>query len=83
MPESNDSNVVDQDLDDLFTYHPPTPEQLEKYEAINTAAQAFAAVVKTVCPCNPDSVAAIRKIREARMTANSSIACKSGGSIRW
>lgn len=66
-------------LDDLFKYHPPTPEQAQKYDRINEAARAFARVVLTECPRTPDRTAAIRMIREARMTANASIATKSGG----
>lgn len=61
-------------LDDMFTYHAPTPEQLPKYAAINAAARAFAqAVIVNTDPC-PDQSAAIRLIREARMTANSAVA---------
>lgn len=72
-------STVDEVLDDLFTYHAPTPEQAEKYKAINEAAKEFARVVLDSCPRNPDRSAAIRKIREARMTANSAIATKTGG----
>lgn len=66
-------------LDDLFTYHPPTEEQRAKYDRINEAAKNFAKVVLTECPNNPDRTAAVRQIREARMVANASIATKSGG----
>ena len=68
--------------DDLFTYHAPTPEQVEKYAAINEAAKAFFKVVHANCPQSPDRTAAVRLIREARMTANASIATKSGGLYR-
>jgi hypothetical protein len=70
-------------LDDLFTYHPPTEEQKAKYEAINEAAKNFARVVIENCPGSPDATAAVRLVREARMTANASIATKSGGLVRW
>jgi len=66
-------------IDDLFTYHAPTPEQAEKYNRINAAAKAFALVIHAECPPSPDRTAAMRMLREARMTANSSIATKTGG----
>jgi len=58
----------------LFTYHPPTPVTTPKFEAINLAAKHFAEVVAANCPPGPDRSDVIRKIREARMTANAAIA---------
>ena len=68
-------------LNDLFIYHKPTPDQEKMYDEINGAAKAFARVVLSVCPDTPDRTATIRLIREARMTANASIATKTGGLI--
>ena len=62
------------ELDHLFKYHAPTPEQLPKYDAINAAARAFARAVLENTPRSADQSAAMRLIREARMTANASIA---------
>lgn len=61
-------------LAELFKYHPPTPESLPKYAAINQAAKNFAEVILQNCPRSSDRSDAIRKIREARMTANAAIA---------
>jgi hypothetical protein len=58
----------------LFSYHRPTPDTLPKYAAINQAAKNFAEVILQNCPPSADRSDAIRKIREARMTANASIA---------
>lgn len=69
-------------FDDLFTYHAPTGDQAERYAAINGAAKALAVTVHRVCPPSADRSAAIRLIREARMTANASIATRTGGSYR-
>ena len=63
------------DLDNLFTYHRPTEDQAQRYARINAAGKAFAAEVLTCTPPGPDQSAAIRQIREARMTANAAIAC--------
>lgn len=64
-----------EDLDNLFTYHAPKGDQTERYGKINDAAKNFAKVVLENTPPSADQTDAIRKIREARMTANSAIAC--------
>jgi hypothetical protein len=61
-------------LHELFSYHPPTPETLPKFAAINQAAKNFAEVILQNCPASADRSDAIRKIREARMTANAAVA---------
>jgi len=61
-------------LDKLFSYHAPTPTTIAKYAAINQAAKNFAEVVSQNCPNGADLSAAIRLIREARMTANAAVA---------
>lgn len=62
-------------LENWFTYHPPTPEQLEAYHAIRTAAMIFAETIVKHTTASADQSAAIRKVREAVMTANAAIAC--------
>lgn len=62
------------DLDELFSYHPVEPDQVAKYAAIRAAAKQFAAVVLVNTPKSADQTAAVRKIREAVMIANASIA---------
>lgn len=61
-------------LEELFSYHPPNPETLPKYAAINQAAKNFAEIILQNCPSSADRSAAIRLIRDARMTANAAIA---------
>lgn len=63
------------DLENWFTYHAPTPDQVDKYSSIRIAAKSFAKIVMDNCPPGADRTTAIRKIREAVMTANASIAC--------
>lgn len=63
-----------EELKSLFTYHPPRPGQAERYSKIREAALAFAQVVVDNVPKCADRSAAIRKIREANMTANAAIA---------
>lgn len=63
-----------EDLADIFTYHAPGPGDLEKYQNIRAAGLFMATVILDNTPFSPDQTVAIRKIREAVMTANASIA---------
>lgn len=63
-------------IENWFTHHPPTgPEQIEKYHKIREAGKAFAKAIVECTPSSADQSAAIRKVREAVMTANAAIAC--------
>lgn len=73
--EKRRNMITEADLDNWFTYHAPTAAQIPKYDAINAAAKAFAKVILANTPASADQSAAIRLVREARMTANAAIAC--------
>jgi len=60
-------------IDQLFTYHPATPFTGPKFEALREAAKYFAKVIVNNVPVGADRTAAIRKLREAVMTANAGI----------
>lgn len=63
------------DLEHIFTYHPPSNEAtVERYAHIRAAARAFAGVILEQTPEGADQSAALRKVREAVMTANAAIA---------
>lgn len=59
---------------EFFKYHTPNDFTIPKYAAINQAAKKFAEVVLQNCPSGADRSAAIRLIRDARMTANAAVA---------
>jgi len=59
---------------EFFKYHPPNETTIPKYAAINQAAKNFAETVLANCPSGADRTAAIRLIRDARMTANAAVA---------
>ncbi len=63
----------------IFTYHAPSLDQVMFYGEIRQAALDFAEVIEEFVPDGADKSAAIRKIREAVMTANAGIAL--GGSL--
>ena len=57
-------------IENWFTYHAPTPDQLQAYELLREAAKQFAHTINKFLPDCADKTAAIRKVREAVMTAN-------------
>lgn len=57
-----------------FHYHKPNSNTIPCYNAINEAAKLFAETIMKNTPPGPDQTAAVRKVVEAKMTANSAIA---------
>jgi hypothetical protein len=68
--------ISNEQLDNWFTYHSPSPDQQLKYQLIREAARNLAMVIVAHTPSSADQTAAIRLIREGVMTANASIACE-------
>lgn len=64
------------DLKNLFSYHPPKPAQIERYNRIRTAALTFATVIEECCPDSADADNAIDQVSMASMLANRFIACE-------
>jgi len=65
--------MTEEQLKDIFTYHPPTEAQRLVYEQINAAFLECARVVNAVTPEGPGKTVAIRKLSEARMQTNHSV----------
>lgn len=63
------------DIENLFSYHPPQGDQAERYEALREQGRQLAEKILELTPASADQSAAIRKVREAIMTANAAIAC--------
>lgn len=61
-------------LHTLFTYHAPTPAKEEQYKRLRAAAYDFANAILANTPVCADQQAALRKVREAVMTANAAVA---------
>lgn len=60
-------------IDDAFVYHPWTPEQIKQGASVRTALASAVKVIIANVPAGSDRTVAIRKVREARMDANSAI----------
>jgi len=65
-------------LKNWFTFHPPTEGQNEAYRELREKGLELAELIHRVVPESADQSDAIRKVREAVMTANSGIACAPG-----
>lgn len=66
--------MPDEKIVDIFSYHPPTKEQAEIYNAVNKAFIECALKVNGYMPEGPGMTVAIRKLSEARMAVNAAIA---------
>jgi hypothetical protein len=62
-----------EEIDDLFSYHAPTEDQIDRIAKVREACRIAAQAINTNCPGSPDASAAIRKVGEASMTANRAI----------
>lgn len=60
-------------VEEAFTPQQATPEMLNRMEKINYAARVLAEEILYFVPKGADQQAAVRKVREAAMTANKGI----------
>jgi hypothetical protein len=67
------SPEVEAEAKDLYTYHPWNEKQKEQGEAIRDALMKAHLIIVGNAPPGPDRDVALRKLREARMDANSAI----------
>ncbi len=67
--------ILPEDLDNWFRYHPPGEGDPARYAAIRTAGHRLAGAILANTPPGADQSAALRKAREAVMTANAAVAC--------
>lgn len=61
-------------INNWFTYHSPTTDQAQIYEAIRSHAREFAHIINHLVPDGADKSAALRQLRETVMTANAAVA---------
>ena len=66
----------DKEISDLFQYHAPDADMVEAMNVLRAKATDLALFIDKACPPGADRTAAIRKLKEACMTANASIVLK-------
>lgn len=57
-----------------FTYHPPKPDQVERYNTIRQKGKEFAIFLQSTCPNSRELSLAITNLEESIMWANAAIA---------
>lgn len=62
------------DIDNIYTYHSPTPEQVERYATIRSTAKSAAQTILDLCPVSRERDEALRAIEACVMWANAAIA---------
>lgn len=63
-----------EELHNRFTYHPPTPEQIEKYTEIRDTARNFAILLEGICPDSREKALALTNLDQTVFWANAAIA---------
>lgn len=63
------------DIDNWFTYHAPTPKQIQLYATVRDKAKELAEVFNASVGDCADKSAAMRELRGAVMAMNLAIAC--------
>lgn len=66
--------VPDPQIESMFTYHRPTPEQVAAYGELTEQFKDTAYLIKELCPDSHERSLALTKLQELRMFANASIA---------
>lgn len=67
------------ELEVRFTYHPPTPAQVEVYNNLRFRAKMFAEVINQFTPDSREKSLAITNLEQAVMWANAALARRSDG----
>lgn len=75
VPTKERIMITKEQLENWFTYHSPNADQEQAYQDIREAGMNLASVIVARTPTSADQTAALRKVREAVMTANAAIAC--------
>lgn len=69
--------MTNEQIEHWFMHHPPQDlATINKYAAIRAAGKILALTILENAPAGADQAAAVRKVREAVMTANAAIACE-------
>jgi hypothetical protein len=69
--------ITDATIANWFTAHPPTPEQVSRYQRVNDSCKALCELILEVCPeASDDRDSALRTLRRLRMDINLTIACE-------
>ncbi len=63
-----------EEIDNIFTYHPPQPEEIVTYTTLREMGKTVATTINNICPDSIEKTKSIQKIEEAIMWANAAVA---------
>lgn len=66
--------VINESIENNFSYHTPKESQPEKYDKLRNKAKELAYLITELCPNSRERALAITKLEEASMWANAAIA---------
>ena len=72
--EPEDFTTVDDDIEKMFTYHPPKGNQTQRYERLRAHAKHFAYLIVQSTPHSAEQEQALMFLNLAVMSANAAIA---------
>jgi hypothetical protein len=70
--------LTQNDLDAIFTYHPPKGDQADRYVQLRENALELASLILDLVPDSAERTLAIRHVQQAVMFANAGIAIHGG-----
>jgi hypothetical protein len=71
---STEAASLDGELENIFTYHSPTPEMIPKFALIREKAKELAYLIKRTVPESKEQTIATNMVESAVMWANAGIA---------
>lgn len=66
--------MTQEQIDNIFTYHPPFGTQSQRYVTIRQIAKMFAENINALCPESREKSLALTSVQQAVMWSNSAIA---------
>lgn len=69
--------MTTEQINNIFTYHAPKPDQVKLYEELRTGAKEFAHLINQACPESREKSLAITQLQLCIMCANAAIAINS------
>lgn len=69
---------TENEIENMFSYHAPKGDQLERYEAIRAKAKELAHLINDACPNSREKSLSLTSLQQTTMWANASIAINEG-----
>jgi len=66
---------TDEELENRFRYHPPTPGKISKHAQVTELTLELAKKLRDLVPAGRDLSIALTHLEDVRMRANAGIAC--------